>query len=593
MYPVTDQWKTETELPLRNFSHIRIVFGITDPDAPQLSTLTDNGHLPYSTVDSSDLGTSVPATYHTLERNRFILDGKNPLALEENFIYQGYAGSLISDDEGIWETPPEIIINFSDYVQFPGLTLQFDESLNEYPETLQIIAYYDSQEILNETVTVDSTYYEYGEQIPLSNKLIFRWIKSKTPHRRARLALLIYGLVSNLTSSDISSCTSNKDISLDSTRLPKNDFKFTLIDKQRRYDPENPKGVWEYLESRQPVTYYYGYELSDGTIEWIPWGMSYSTGKFSVEQQSIVANVTVECSGLVTQLNTIYDEGVYYADGISLYDLATKVMKFAGFPNTITLDDELKNIITHNPLPTQDVSKCLQLIANAGRCIMSHSRGGYITILRENSELTGFDMTFAKIKDTPKTSKIAPLRNLTVNYTSMYPDSETSNAIESFEITNAVAEEFTFSHSAYTNLNLTVSSGLTIVGEVKYFAYKTVATLTGTGTVTISGNQLRTNQVKYKKKYSDVGEDLAPSPNVLVDSLENATAYSDWLASVQYRRNTYTVTDRGYPEIDVGDAINFTSNFYNNIGVTVVQQQLGYNGAISGSTKMIIGGDDA
>ena len=86
MYPVTAKWKEETEQTLRNPSYVRIVFGVTDPDAPGLSTQTDNGHLPYSDVDSVDVGTTAPSTYQTLERNRFILDGKNPLPPENNHI---------------------------------------------------------------------------------------------------------------------------------------------------------------------------------------------------------------------------------------------------------------------------------------------------------------------------------------------------------------------------------------------------------------------------------------------------------------------------------------------------------------------------
>lgn len=592
MYPVTEQYKKESELALRNYSWVRIVFGITDPDAPRLSTLNDNGHLSYSNVDSVDLGTSAPATYQTLERNRFILDGKNPLPLDENPLYQGYAGSLISDDNGVWDISPEVTIVFSDYTQFPGLTFQFDESMGEYPEQFQIVVMHDNEEVLNKTITVNTAYFEYGEKIPICNKIIFRWLKSNIPHRRARMTMLIYGLVSELTTEDIADCSFDKEIDLASTKLPKQDFKFTLIDRERRYDPENPKGVWEYLESRQPVTYYYGYQLSDDTIEWIPWGLSYSTGKFTVTQQSVVSNVSIECAGLASHLNYTYDEGTYYPDGITLFDLANKVMTFAGFSNIIELDDELKNIKTHNPLPAKKISECLQLIANAGRCVMSHSRGGYITIKRESRALSDFEMTFKKIKDTPKTSKIAPLRKLTTEYEIISVETEVSNAVSDVEVKNAVNQEFTFTHSAYTELSLKVSSGLSIVGTPKYYAYKTVAILNGTGIVTITGKKLNSNKVEYSKKYSDVGEDLKPSANPLIDNREDIIAYSDWLADVTLRRNTYEVQDRGYPELDTGDLVTFTSNFQNNIPASIVKQSLSYNGAISGNTKLIIGGDN-
>lgn len=129
MYPVTAKWKEETEQTLRNPSYVRIVFGVTDPDAPRLSRPTDNGHLPYSDIDSVDVGTTAPSTYQTMERNRFVLDGKNPLPREVNPIYQGFVGTEISDDTGVYAIQPFVKVAFDDYVQFPGLTFQFDESM--------------------------------------------------------------------------------------------------------------------------------------------------------------------------------------------------------------------------------------------------------------------------------------------------------------------------------------------------------------------------------------------------------------------------------------------------------------------------------
>lgn len=590
MYPVTAKWKEETEQTLRNPSYVRIVFGVTDPDAPGLSTQTDNGHLPYSDVDSVDVGTTAPSTYQTLERNRFILDGKNPLPPESNPIYQGYAGLTISGDAGAYTVQPLVKISFGDYVQFPGLTFQFDDSMGDYPNSFRILAKKDSVSVFDKTYSPDTTYWEMEDQIPLCNELSFYWLNSNIPHRRARLLSLVYGLVSRLGSDDIASCSSTKEIDLLSSKIPKQEFEFTLIDTQRRYDPENPSGLWEYLESRQPVNYQYGYELSDGSIEWIPWGLSYSTGDFDVSKSGIVAEVSIKCVGLADHLTMTYDEGVYSAAGRSLFDLATDVMKFAGFENTIELDNALKTIYTHNPLPSSKVNECLQLIANAGRCVMSHSRGGYIQILRESKKTTGFDINFDKMTDTPTTTKIPPLRNLSVEYNSIKVNSEVSAAVNAVEISAPTEHEYTFTHQAYTNQKVEVSGSLSVVGTPKYYAYKTVVTLKGTGTVTINGNSLTENKIEYRKKYSDVGEDLSGVSNTLIDNQTDAIAYANWVAAVTLRRNTYSAPDRGYPELDVGDSVNFTSNFANETPVTMVQQKLTYNGAIKGECQYIIGG---
>lgn len=169
MYPVTEQWKAEENKTLRNHSYVRIVFGITDPDAPGLSTPSDNGHLLFSDVGSVDIDTSAPSTYASLEWNRFILDGKNPLPVEVNSLYQGYVGSGISGADGVWAVQPKIEITFVDYVQFPALNFQFDESMDEYPERMQIVVEHDGMEVFNMYAEPQSAYWVFEEHI------VFAW----------------------------------------------------------------------------------------------------------------------------------------------------------------------------------------------------------------------------------------------------------------------------------------------------------------------------------------------------------------------------------------------------------------------------------
>ena len=163
-------------------------------------------------------------------------------------------------------------------------------------------------------------------------------------------------------------------------------------------------------------------------------------------------------------------------------------------------------------------------------------------------------------------------------------------AVNAVEISAPTAHEYTFTHQEFTNQKVEVSSGLSIVGTPKYYAYKTVVTLKGNGTVTVNGNSLTENKIEYKAKYSDVGEDLSGVSNSLIDNREDAVAYANWVAAVTLRRNTYTAQDRGYPELDVGDTVSLTSNFANQTPVTMVQQKLSYNGSIKGECQYIIGG---
>ena len=992
MYPVTQAYNEQMELAVRNKSWIRITFGVTDPDAPAASTITDNGHLSYSNTSGIVVGATSPATYATLEHNRWVLDGKQPIPVSSNPIYQGYVGSAISGSDCLWGTNPQLTCVFNDYFQFAGLSFYFDESMEEYPVKFQVDIYKDNVLQYSSVELCTKAYWVLDYHIPICNKLVFTWLESNRPYRRARLTSLIFGILEELTEQDIESCSVEKQTELLSTSFPKNSFEFTIFDTEKSYDPENPAGVWEYLESRQPVDVRIGYSLEDGTIEWIPWIHSYSTGDFSISGSDAVTLVSIKCAGLMEHMSMQYDSGKFYPNGRSLYDLVYDVINDAGFRNVVEVDDVLKTIMTRVPLPTGQVNTLLQLIANAGHCIMNYSRGGVLQIYRDTTNKTDFDMNFGKMTEKPETTKIAPLRYLSTQYhpvsvsndtttvvneqevevanskrvykltnlitngsfengvdgwvanrttltqlkntgyyglysmqivsnvantwtnaainlldrvntthkyylmcygictvntnnslwggemqvhtsagwqyhqiypnstsfqsennqwlrgshyinylnsntdtlkflpfqfrntiaiggtgcvdgvllvdlteafgagnepdkawcdehldyfddsvnmsmdsyivhnkttwgdmvdtsniamfvyngtpytyslttgighcghtiampcatsgygTHMYTDENTfqykentltfapklphtnghkyyisaniyihsdysdktvrnsfqiypfveSDAPDSSQTTvtfntdneckhfsNIVTDgsttgisrlrfdnnilsqsagrqwiglsdlilvdlteafgagnepsqewcdehlstffdtkvvqmdmtEITFNHNACVNQVVSVSDGL-IMGEAKNYAYKTVVPLYGSGKVTINANELKFGDIEYTKKYGDVGEDLTEMDNQLVDNYTDCAAYADWLASVTQRRNSYSAPDRGYPQLDIGDKINFKSNFQNNITVTMTKQKITFNGAINGEGSYVIGGDE-
>jgi hypothetical protein len=83
--------------------------------------------------------------------------------------------------------------------------------------------------------------------------------------------------------------------------------------------------------------------------------------------------------------NTYY-KGVYNPDGTSLYDLAVDVLTDANLPllkdGSVrwSIDESLKTIRTVAPLPLDTHANCLQLIANAGGCVIRPDRDGILRI---------------------------------------------------------------------------------------------------------------------------------------------------------------------------------------------------------------------
>ena len=89
------------------------------------------------------------------------------------------------------------------------------------------------------------------------------------PYRRARLEQVLYGVKMMFTDTDLISVQQKHDVDPLSRRLPKETFSFTIHDYELRYDPDNPRGIYAYIDVRSPVTIQHGYEMDDGTIEWL------------------------------------------------------------------------------------------------------------------------------------------------------------------------------------------------------------------------------------------------------------------------------------------------------------------------------------
>lgn len=587
MQSVSTLYRNSFDSPYRNETYIRIRFGITNTNAPNYSTLTDNGHLDYSAVENVDLGVTVTAPYATSEYQRTVLNGAFKFPTKTNPIYQGYISDEISDANGEWTTNPQINIVFSQYVQFGGLSFQFDNNYGWFPESFQVEAYNNGVSVFNETYSPNNEYFVIEDDIPACDNLVLTWLKNNKPYSYARLLELIYGVVVLRTQKDIVSCSLDRSIDLLSTSFPQANFAFTIFDPNGEYNPENPQGVWEYLEERQPVQASIGYDTGGGNIEWMPWANTYTNGNIQVSGTGAALQVTINAVGLVNHLTMTYDEGKYYPAGRSLFDLAQDVMTFAGFP--ITLDNSLASIISYQPLPVTSVNNLLQLIANAGCCVLDLDRGGIISILPHSNTIESFSMVRGNLLNQPTTTKIPPLRTINFTYNELVVSNETYNAIERQSIT--ASGTYTFTHDCMTNHSITVSSGLTY-SNPQFFAYKTVVDLSGTGIITISGNKVETNANTITKTYNAVGADLDSLKNDLITDATTAEAYIDWIATETERRNTYTAPDRGYPELDVGDNIGFTSTFLNDIDVTLIQQKTTYNGALKGEgTYLIMSGE--
>lgn len=483
MYPVSTDYKTQIRNTLRNPSYIRVYFNITDPDASTDMTATDNGHIYYSDLDSTVFGYDIEESYNTLEHNRFTLGGNNPMAVAEGgtYSYQGFIGDEISDIDGYWDTDPQITINFGGTYSFIGLTFDFDDFIGDYPRSMNITAFNGVSEVLNATVAPDKTQnWIYDTAIPTCDKIVVTILRSAVPYRRSRIRSILFGIKKLFTDENIESATWKRNMSLIGSKLPVNTFDFTIFDLDREYDSENPTGVYAYMEEEQPVIFQLGYELDDGSIEWVTCGNMKTTGEIKSESTAVIAKATFKTTDLLNRLNMIYKPSVYNGWGATLYDLAVDILTYADIPlDTLgnpywNIDTSLQSYTTTAILPLLSVKALLQLIANAGMCELYTDRDGYITIAPHDATATGFAFTFADIFEAPTLKKYPLLQGVDSVVTSYVPDT-TASELAKFEVAGATADLYEFSYemakditSSLTTTSFTKITGITATASSQY-----------------------------------------------------------------------------------------------------------------------------
>ena len=366
MYQTSQEYKESMKQPVRNQSYMKIQLGLINQEAQQTAGLSDtNKYNDFSDAESI-FNQHTVRRYATYESNFWKANGISFFLPEKKSDYR---------KDGITSTN---LFEESFHVKFvfgcgksdiKGLTIKFGRN---YPTKFTIV-----------TDNATSFEYENTEELFKSDD-VFENTESielvitemNVPNARVRIDYIIFGLGLEYDDEWISEASSNTTLSAINEDLPESEFKVTLCNDNQLFNVDNPSSDINFLESGQKVNVMMGYMLDDGNIEWIKMHSLY-VSEWSADDSS----ATITAVDILKYLDEKYYKGIYYEDGISLYDLAVLVLTDAGLnEDEYYIDSYMKKVYVHNPLPNVTHKEALQIIANAGRCIMDYDRNGKIRI---------------------------------------------------------------------------------------------------------------------------------------------------------------------------------------------------------------------
>lgn len=367
MKSVSNAYKASMKAMLRNRSYVRITFGNVDTTAATDGEWESNGAASISEFKTVDYAYQYGDTYVSLELNRWALDGKSLLVPTGEDVQDGFISSLMSDAEGNFTTPPVITREFSLKHIFPGLTLTFDTRQQEWPLEVTADFYLNGEVVDTQTVSITSVQTTITTTATEIDKVTITFDRC-LPYRRPRLENVLYGLNVQFVNKDIVSTQQKHDVDPLSRRLPTETMQFTILDYEHKYDPDNPAGIYAYVDKNSPIEIQFGYELPDGSVEWLKPDNYVLNAKPSAQNNQATFNGT----GLIGSLT-----GTFYKSKLgskSLYNMAEEVLLDAGLTlteqgtNPWEIDEALKDMFTTAALPIDTHMNCLQLIAHAACC---------------------------------------------------------------------------------------------------------------------------------------------------------------------------------------------------------------------------------
>ncbi len=363
----SDAYKEVMSRNIRNRGYVSVELGIINQDAQKNGKVTSECvyYCKKNSIFSNNIEEKV---YASLEENFFRLDGSMYFLPDD---LKEVANCAISK-----KIYGNIKIEFDTVYDLKGISINFG---NNYPTEFIIrseekeIYYKNSESVFKTSDVIGET--SYIDIIP---------IKMVGGRQRLRIYNIVMGVGLIFANEEVENISLADFVSVIGDELSSFDSTINLFDKNNLFDVEDDNSYIQYLDAMQKIVISFGIELDDNSVEWIKYttlflsGWDSRKGKLSINAYDRIVSLEDE----YTLGNRIYTR--------TAYEEAENIFKDAGLtPDEYYIDDYLQNVTLNNPMPNIAHRECLQLLANACRCVLIHDVDGRIVIKANFANILG------------------------------------------------------------------------------------------------------------------------------------------------------------------------------------------------------------
>lgn len=363
MINVSKEYKEIMNRPIRNRAYISVGIGIIDQEAQ--ASATANGAFAYCSYGDIFNTNQGWIEYATLEENYFKADGSMYFMPENNELMQLKNNGITTEEiRGI------VRIDFPQKYAIKGLTLEFGSA---YPTEFKV----QTEEKLL-TYTNNSEKFETMDVLGDTSYIIITPVTMVGGEQRFRIKSALMGVGLSYTNEQTKSFKLTEFVSPISAELPKESISYSFYDEENRFDVNDNDSFIDYLETMQKIAVSFGLELDDESVEWHKIATVFLKSWSSKKGQ-----VSLTATDRLTQMKDKYVAGNRIYERTAFQE-AENIFVDAGItPDEYEIDDYLNDVVLINPMPEGTHKECLQLLANACRCLLIQDADGK-TIIRAN-----------------------------------------------------------------------------------------------------------------------------------------------------------------------------------------------------------------
>lgn len=363
MIRVSNEYKEMMDKPIRERAYISVGIGIVNQRAQDSGSVDGvNAYWSHGNIFNTN---QKPVEYATMEENYLKADGSMYFMPENNELMQLKNNGIAT--EGILGA---IRINFPERYDIKGLTIDFG------------VAYPTNFTVQTETKTLNyennSEVFQTMDVIGDTNYILITPNAMVGGMQRFRIKNILMGVGLYYTNEQAKSFKLTEFVSPISAELPKENISFSFFDEEDRFNVDDENSFVGYLEMMQKLTVSFGLDLGNGSIEWHKIATAYLNSWNSKK-----GSVSMVATDRLTHMKNKYVSGnrIYQR---TAYQEAENIFLDAGLsPDEYEIDDYLNDVVIINPMPEAPHKECLQILANACRCVLKQDVEGRV-IIRAN-----------------------------------------------------------------------------------------------------------------------------------------------------------------------------------------------------------------